>query len=283
MFEAFAIDEAHCISEWGHDFRPEYIQLHLLHARWPQIPRIALTATADAPTRNEIVTRLRLEQAEQFVSSFNRENIRYRVVHKQQPRNQLLGFLNDEHPDDSGIVYCLSRRSVEETAAWLARKGRAALPYHAGMDGDTRAAHQEAFARDDCDVIVATVAFGMGINKSNVRFVIHHDIPRNIESYYQETGRAGRDGGEGHCLAYYSYKDIEKLEKFLAGKPVAEQEIGRQLLLETVAYAESAICRPKLLVNYFGEQMDEVLTAFATYGQQETRRDLAGGNRLKED
>lgn len=253
----FAIDEAHCISEWGHDFRPEYRRLRPIMQAIGKVPIIALTATATPKVQQDIQKNLGMLNANVFKASFNRPNLYYEVRPKQNVSTEIIKYVK-KHPNKSGIVYCLSRKKVEEIAEILVVNGIKALPYHAGMDAATRAKHQDMFLMEDVDVIVATIAFGMGIDKPDVRFVIHHDIPKSLESYYQETGRAGRDGGEGVCVAFYSYKDIEKLEKFLQGKPVAEQEIGRQLLNEVVAYAETSICRRKFLLHYFGEEFDEV-------------------------
>ena len=254
----FAIDEAHCISEWGHDFRPEYRNLRTIFQRIGKTPIIALTATATEKVQEDIQKNLGMENAKLFKSSFNRSNLFYEVRPKINVNKEIIKFIK-QHPRKSGIVYCLSRKKVEEIAQTLQVNGINALPYHAGLDAITRAKHQDAFLMEDCDVIVATIAFGMGIDKPDVRFVIHHDIPKSLESYYQETGRAGRDGGEGICVAFYSYKDIEKLEKFMQGKPVAEQEVGRQLLLETVSFAETSICRRKYILHYFGEKYNKDL------------------------
>ena len=251
----FAIDEAHCISEWGHDFRPEYRNLKSIFNKIGKAPIIALTATATEKVQEDIQKNLGMEDSQLFKSSFNRDNLFYEVRPKINVNKEIIKFIK-QHQNKSGIVYCLSRKKVEEIAQTLQVNGINALPYHAGLDAGSRAKHQDAFLMEDCDVIVATIAFGMGIDKPDVRFVIHHDIPKSLESYYQETGRAGRDGGEGICVAFYSYKDIEKLEKFMHGKPVAEQEIGRQLLLETVSYAETSICRRKYILHYFGEQFN---------------------------
>ena len=252
----FAIDEAHCISEWGHDFRPEYRNLRSIFQRIGKTPIIALTATATEKVQEDIQKNLGMENALLFKSSFNRDNLFYEVRPKININKEIIKFIK-QHPGKSGIVYCLSRKKVEEIAQTLQVNGINALPYHAGLDANTRARHQDAFLMEDCDVIVATIAFGMGIDKPDVRFVVHHDIPKSLESYYQETGRAGRDGGEGICVAFYSYKDIEKLEKFMQGKPVAEQEVGRQLLLETVSFAETSMCRRKYILHYFGEKYNE--------------------------
>jgi ATP-dependent DNA helicase RecQ len=252
----FAIDEAHCISEWGHDFRPEYRNLRSIFQRIGKTPIIALTATATEKVQEDIQKNLGMENAQLFKSSFNRENLFYEVRPKINVNKEIIKFIK-HHPGKSGIVYCLSRKKVEEIAQTLQVNGINALPYHAGLDANTRVRHQDAFLMEDCDVIVATIAFGMGIDKPDVRFVVHHDIPKSLESYYQETGRAGRDGGEGICVAFYSYKDIEKLEKFMQGKPVAEQEVGRQLLLETVSFAETSMCRRKYILHYFGEKYNE--------------------------
>ena len=252
----FAIDEAHCISEWGHDFRPEYRNLRTIIQRIGKTPIIALTATATEKVQEDIQKNLGMENAKLFKSSFNRENLFYEVRPKINVNKEIIRFIK-QHPDKSGIVYCLSRKKVEEIAQTLQVNGINALPYHAGLDVNTRAKHQDAFLMEDCNVIVATIAFGMGIDKPDVRFVVHHDIPKSLESYYQETGRAGRDGGEGICVTFYSYKDIEKLEKFTQGKPIAEQEISKQLLLETVSFAETSMCRRKYILHYFGEYYNE--------------------------
>ncbi|PDH48619.1 MAG: DNA helicase RecQ [Bacteroidetes bacterium MED-G21] len=252
----FAIDEAHCISEWGHDFRPEYRNLRNIIQSIGKAPIIALTATATEKVQEDIQKNLGMENAKLFKSSFNRENLFYEVRPKINVNKEIIKFIK-QHPDKSGIVYCLSRKKVEEIAKTLQVNGINALAYHAGLDSNTRAKHQDAFLMEDCNVIVATIAFGMGIDKPDVRFVVHHDIPKSLESYYQETGRAGRDGGEGICVAFYSYKDIEKLEKFTQGKPVAEQEISKQLLLETVSFAETSMCRRKYILHYFGEHYNE--------------------------
>lgn len=248
----YAVDEAHCISEWGHDFRPEYRRIRALVDDIGRAPIIALTATATPKVRSDIIKNLGIPKADIFKSSFNRPNLLYEIRDKVEPEKDLIKYIR-QNAGKSGIVYCLSRKKVEEVAELLSINGIKALPYHAGLDARTRAENQDAFLMEEVDVIVATIAFGMGIDKPDVRFVIHLDIPKSLESYYQETGRAGRDGQEGHCIAYYSYKDIQKLEKFMQGKPVAEQEINRQLLGEVVAYAESSQCRRKLLLNYFGE------------------------------
>ncbi len=248
----YAVDEAHCISEWGHDFRPEYRRIRSIIDEIAPAPIIALTATATPKVQSDILKNLRIQDATVFKSSFNRPNLYYEIRDKVDPEKDIIKFIR-QNQGKSGIIYCLSRKKVEELATLLTINGIKALPYHAGLDARTRAENQDAFLMEDVDVIVATIAFGMGIDKPDVRFVIHYDIPKSIEGYYQETGRAGRDGQEGQCITYYSYKDIQKLEKFMQGKPVAEQEIGRQLLGETVAYAESNQCRRKLLLNYFGE------------------------------
>ncbi len=253
-----AVDEAHCISEWGHDFRPEYRNLrHILKRIGDNIPIIALTATATPKVQEDILKNLGIPNANTFKASFNRPNLYYEVRPKTKNIDADIIRFVKQNEGKSGIIYCLSRKKVEELAQTLQVNGIKAVPYHAGLDAKTRAKHQDMFLMEDIDVVVATIAFGMGIDKPDVRFVIHHDIPKSIESYYQETGRAGRDGGEGHCLAFYSYKDIEKLEKFMSGKPVAEQEIGHALLQEVVAYAETSVSRRKFILHYFGEEFDD--------------------------
>ncbi|MAJ06407.1 MAG: DNA helicase RecQ [Crocinitomicaceae bacterium] len=252
----FAIDEAHCISEWGHDFRPEYRRLKPIINAIDDVPIIALTATATPKVQTDIQKNLGMTDATVYKASFNRSNLFYEVKPKKNVQKEIIRFIKPRI-GKSGIIYCLSRKKVEEIAQLLQVNGISSLPYHAGLDPNTRAKHQDMFLMEQADVIVATIAFGMGIDKPDVRFVIHHDIPKSLESYYQETGRAGRDGGEGHCLAFYSYKDIEKLENFLHGKPLAEQEIGQQLLQEVVAYSETSINRRKFLLHYFGEEFDE--------------------------
>ncbi|MEL4307780.1 DNA helicase RecQ [Joostella sp. CR20] len=254
-----AVDEAHCISEWGHDFRPEYRNIKTIIQRLgDNIPIIALTATATPKVQEDILKNLGVSSAEVFKASFNRPNLYYEVRPKTKNVDADIIRFVKQNEGKSGIIYCLSRKRVEELAQTLQVNGLKAVPYHAGLDAKTRAKHQDMFLMEDVDIVVATIAFGMGIDKPDVRFVIHHDIPKSIESYYQETGRAGRDGGEGHCLAFYSYKDIEKLEKFMSGKPVAEQEIGHALLQDMVAYAETSMSRRKFILHYFGEEFDEV-------------------------
>ena len=252
-----AVDEAHCISEWGHDFRPEYRNLkHIISQIGDNIPIIGLTATATPKVQEDILKNLGITDSETFKASFNRPNLYYEILPKTaQVDTDIIKFIK-KNEGKSGIVYCLSRKRVEELSQILQVNEIKAVPYHAGLDAKTRSKHQDMFLMEDVDVIVATIAFGMGIDKPDVRFVIHHDIPKSLESYYQETGRAGRDGGEGHCLAYYAYKDIEKLEKFMSGKPVAEQEIGFALLQEVVALAETSISRRKFILHYFGESFD---------------------------
>jgi len=252
----YAIDEAHCISEWGHDFRPEYRRIRNIIDEIGNAPVIALTATATPKVQSDILKNLGISDAVVFKSSFNRPNLYYEIRDKSDPKRDIIKYIK-QNPGKSGIIYCLSRKKVEELAELLNINGIKAAPYHAGLDAKTRADNQDRFLMEEIDVIVATIAFGMGIDKPDVRFVIHYDIPKSIEGYYQETGRAGRDGKEGQCITFYSYKDIQKLEKFMQGKPIAEQEIGRQLLMETVAYAESNSCRRKLLLNYFGETFPE--------------------------
>lgn len=251
----YAVDEAHCISEWGHDFRPEYRRIRPIINKIGAAPIIALTATATPKVQHDIQKNLEMLDADVFKDSFRRHNLYYEIRPKVNATKEIIKYILN-NKGKSGIIYCLSRKKVEELAETLKVNNIKALPYHAGMDAVTRAQNQDKFLMEEADVIVATIAFGMGIDKPDVRFVIHYDIPKSLEGYYQETGRAGRDGGEGKCIAFYRYKDIQKLEKFMQGKPVAEQEIGKQLLLETVSYAESSICRPKVLLNYFGETME---------------------------
>ena len=252
----YAIDEAHCISEWGHDFRPEYRRIRPIINDIGQAPLITLTATATPKVQMDIQKNLGMTDATVFKSSFNRPNLYYELRPKNDPDRDIIKYIK-QNPGKSGIIYCLSRKKVEELAELLVANGIKARAYHAGMDAQTRADNQDAFLMEGIDVIVATIAFGMGIDKPDVRFVIHYDIPKSLEGYYQETGRAGRDGGDGHCLTFYSYKDIQKLEKFMQGKPVAEQEIGKLLLLETQSYAESSMCRRRTLLHYFGEEYTE--------------------------
>lgn len=252
----YAIDEAHCISEWGHDFRPEYRRIRPIINEIGTEPIIALTATATPKVQHDIQKNLNMLDATIFKSSFRRHNLYYEVRPKKNVTKEIIKYIKS-NSGKSGIIYCLSRKKVEELAETLQINGIKAIPYHAGLDSATRSQNQDRFLMEETDVVVATIAFGMGIDKPDVRFVIHYDIPKSLEGYYQETGRAGRDGGEGNCIAFYSYKDIQKLEKFMQGKPIAEQEIGKQLLLETVAYNESSVCRPKQLLNYFGEEMLE--------------------------
>ena len=253
----YAVDEAHCISEWGHDFRPEYRRIRPIINEIGKAPLIALTATATPKVQHDIQKNLGMVEAQVFKSSFNRPNLYYEVRPKTANVDKdIIKFIKN-NPEKSGIIYCLSRKKVEELAEILQANGINARPYHAGMDSMTRTKNQDDFLMEKVEVIVATIAFGMGIDKPDVRFVIHYDIPKSLEGYYQETGRAGRDGGEGQCLTFYTNKDLQKLEKFMQGKPVAEQEIGKQLLLETAAYAESSVCRRKTLLHYFGEEYTE--------------------------
>ena len=252
----YAVDEAHCISEWGHDFRPEYRRIRPIIDTIGRSPIIALTATATPKVQHDIQKNLGILDADVFKSSFNRPNLIMRSRSKQDVTKEIIKYIKN-NPGKSGIIYCLSRKKVEEIAETLKVNGIKALPYHAGMDSATRTLNQDKFLMEEADVIVATIAFGMGIDKPDVRFVIHYDIPKSLEGYYQETGRAGRDGGEGNCIAYYSYKDILKLEKFMQGKPIAEQEIGKQLLLETVSYAESSVCRQKTAASLFRRRISE--------------------------
>ena len=253
----FAIDEAHCISEWGHDFRPEYRNLKTIINKIGDAPIIALTATATPKVQEDIQKTLGMQNAKVFKDSFNRANLYYEVRPKVNQDKEIVKYIR-KHTGKSGVIYCLSRKRVEELTQLLQVNGIKAIPYHAGLDAKTRSKHQDMFLMEDADVVVATIAFGMGIDKPDVRFVIHYDIPKSLESYYQETGRAGRDGGEGECVAFYDYKDIEKLEKFLASKPVAEREVGLQLLNEVAAYAETSMSRRKFLLHYFGEEFDEI-------------------------
>ena len=252
----YAIDEAHCISEWGHDFRPEYRNIRKIINSINRAPIIALTATATPKVREDIIKNLGIIDCKIFLDSFNRDNLYYDIRPKIGVEKEIIKYIK-QNENKSGIIYCLSRKKVEEIAETLQVNGISALPYHAGLEAKVRASHQDAFLMEEVNVIVATIAFGMGIDKPDIRYVIHHDIPKSLESYYQETGRAGRDGGEGNLVTFYSYKDIEKLEKFLQGKPVAEQEVGRQLISETISFAETSMCRRKYLLHYFGEKFDD--------------------------
>ena len=251
----YAIDEAHCISEWGHDFRPEYRKLKQIIDNIGAAPIIALTATATPKVRQDIMRNLKINDGKLYLDSFNRSNLFYEICPKNDVAKQIMQYISSRK-GESGIIYCLSRKKVDEISEILQINGINALPYHAGLDSKKRVEHQEAFLMDDCDVIVATIAFGMGIDKPDIRYVIHHDIPKSLEGYYQETGRAGRDGGKGDLMTFYDYKDIEKLEKFLQGKPVAEQEVGRLLIMETIAFSETSMCRRKYLLHYFGEEFN---------------------------
>jgi ATP-dependent DNA helicase RecQ len=254
----FAIDEAHCVSQWGHDFRPEYIGLSVLHEQFPTVPRIALTATADGPTRREIIARLKLENASIFTTGFDRPNIRYRVVRKDNAQRQLLRFLQNEHPEDAGIVYCLSRKKVEQTAEWLQLQGWSALPYHAGLDHRIRQQHQERFFREEGIVIVATIAFGMGIDKPNVRFIAHLDLPKSLEAYYQENGRAGRDGLPADAWMTYGLEDVILLRKMLANSEAdeAHKRLEQHKLEAMLGYCETTNCRRQILLSYFGDTLE---------------------------
>ncbi|GAP38865.1 DNA helicase RecQ [Piscinibacter sakaiensis] len=280
LLALFAIDEAHCVSQWGHDFREDYLALDVLHRRWPDVPRVALTATADATTRQDIVERLQLESARVFVSSFDRPNIRYTLVEKDNARAQLLRFLQDEHEGDAGIVYCQSRRKVEETADWLVREGVPALPYHAGLDADVRRRHQDRFLREEGLTMVATVAFGMGIDKPDVRFVAHLDLPKNIEAYYQETGRAGRDGLPAHAWMAYGLADVVNQRRMIDESPAGEEfkRVQRGKLDALLALAEAHDCRRVRLLAYFGEasepcgNCDNCLAPPATWDATEAAR-----------
>lgn len=252
----FAIDEAHCISEWGHDFRPEYRRIRPIVDAIGRTPLMALTATATPKVQHDIQKNLDMLDAKVFKASFRRHNLYYEVRPKINASKEIIKYIKN-NPGKSGIIYCLSRKKVEELAELLVVNDIKALAYHAGMDAAVRSQNQDMFLNEEANVIVATIAFGMGIDKPDVRFVIHYNIPKSLEGYYQETGRAGRDGGEGKCITFYSYDDIQKLEKFMQGKPVSEQEIGKQLLFDTVSYAESSVCRVRQLLNYFGEEMKE--------------------------
>ncbi|MDY0748762.1 DNA helicase RecQ [Paucibacter sp. R3-3] len=282
LLSLFAIDEAHCVSQWGHDFRSEYLALSLLHERYADVPRIALTATADDSTRADIIQRLKLEEARVFISSFDRPNIRYAIVEKDEPRKQLLRFIRDEHEDEAGVVYCQSRKKVEETAQWLSSEGIRALPYHAGLDGAVRQKHQDRFLREDGIVMVATIAFGMGIDKPDVRFVAHLDLPKNIEAYYQETGRAGRDGGPSDAWMTYGLADVVNQRRMIDESPAEEdfKQVQRGKLDALLALAEATDCRRVRLLGYFGEassacgNCDNCLNPPATWDATDAARKL---------
>ncbi len=255
----FAIDEAHCVSQWGHDFRPEYLQLSVLHDRFPDVPRIALTATADEPTRKDILSRLDLGEEDLFLAGFDRPNIRYRIVERTKPREQLLAFLQSEHPEDSGIVYCMSRKGVEETAEFLCKNGFPAIPYHAGLETHVREEHQQRFLREEHLIITATIAFGMGIDKPDVRFVAHLDLPKSMEAYYQETGRAGRDGLASQAWMTYGYNDVARVMRFIdeSGAREEQKRIEKEKLNALLGYCETTRCRRRVLLEYFGDELEK--------------------------
>ncbi|HET6789481.1 MAG TPA: RecQ family ATP-dependent DNA helicase, partial [Aquabacterium sp.] len=285
LLSLFAIDEAHCVSQWGHDFREEYLGLNVLHERYPDVPRVALTATADEFTRADIIERLQLQDARVFISSFDRPNIRYMLVEKDNPRAQLLRFIRDDHEGEAGVVYCQSRRKVEETAVWLCQQGLNALPYHAGLDAGVRQRHQDRFLREDGVIIVATIAFGMGIDKPDVRFVAHLDLPKNIEAYYQETGRAGRDGAEAEAWLTYGLADVVQQRRLIDDSPAGEEfkRVQRHKLDALLALAEAHDCRRVRLLAYFGEasescgNCDNCLNPPATWDGTEAARKMLSG------